>query len=56
MVALLERGESVNAEDERHQTPLHVAAQGGRAGMTRLLLQRGPMPTNVMQQDGLHSF
>ena len=41
VVALLERGEFVNAEDERHQTPLHVSAQGGRAGMTRLLLQKG---------------
>lgn len=38
---LLDAGADINRKDDRHWTPLHVAARHGRNGMIRLLLDRG---------------
>ena len=41
MELLVKHGAKVNDTDRLGQTPLHVAAQGGRVGVARFLLANG---------------
>ncbi|XP_037357761.1 60 kDa lysophospholipase [Talpa occidentalis] len=50
--ALAELDSDLRLEDFRGQTPLHVAARGGHAGVVTMLLQRGA-DANARDEDGL---
>ncbi|XP_066130957.1 60 kDa lysophospholipase isoform X2 [Saccopteryx bilineata] len=50
--ALEELGSDLSLEDFNGQTPLHVAARRGHAGMVTMLLQRG-LDVNARDEDGL---
>lgn len=43
---LLDRGASVNAMDQQHETPLHFAARWNRELMTKFLLVKGSNPNS----------
>lgn len=52
VVKLLREGLDVNKKDDRHNTPLHNAAQFGRAEAAKILLNYGAGP-NAINKDGL---